>query len=55
MAMIGMFLGGIIAGWTIENTAVTLNLIVISYALYAWKKQNLQQLKKQLQKLKQER
>lgn len=42
MAMIGMFLGGIIAGWTIENTAVTLNLIVISYALYAWKKQNLQ-------------
>lgn len=40
-AMIGMFLGGIVAGWTIENTAVTLNLIVASYAFYAWKKQNL--------------
>lgn len=41
IAVVGMLFAGIVAGWTIENTAVTLNMIVGSIVLYAWKRQNL--------------
>lgn len=41
MTIVGMFLGGIIAGWTIENTAVTMNIIVGACTFYAFKKQQL--------------
>lgn len=41
IATIGMLLAGIIAGWTIENTAVTMNLIVAGIVFYAYAQQKL--------------
>ncbi len=40
-AISGMFLGGIIAGWTIENTAATMNLIIFLLLAYNYKKNSL--------------
>jgi len=40
-ALGGMFLGGIVAGWTIENTAATMNLIIFLLLAYAYKKNRL--------------
>jgi len=37
-AALGMFAGGIVAGWTIENTAATMNLIIVGFIIYAYKK-----------------
>ena len=39
--LIGMFVGGIIAGWTVENTAATMNLIIAILIVYAYKKKSL--------------
>lgn len=36
-----MFVGGIIAGWTVENTAATMNLIVAVLIVYAYKQKHL--------------
>lgn len=41
LASIGMFLAGIIASWTVENTAATMNLIVVLLVAYAYKKSQL--------------
>ncbi|VBB09407.1 Hypothetical protein LUCI_4697 [Lucifera butyrica] len=40
-AIWGMFFGGVIAGWTIENTATTLALAVAGFTFYFYKKNNL--------------
>jgi len=42
LAVIGMFLGGILAGWTIENTAVAMTLATACFTLYFYKKKALQ-------------
>ncbi|MBP1763036.1 MAG: hypothetical protein H6Q65_94 [Firmicutes bacterium] len=41
-AVVGMFLGGILAGWTIENTAVSMTLATAGFTLYFYKKKSLQ-------------
>lgn len=41
LTALGMFLGGIIASWTIENTAATMNLLIVGFIVYAYKKQSL--------------
>ena len=41
LACLGMFFAGIIASWTIENTAATMNLIVVLFVGYAYKKSQL--------------
>lgn len=38
IAAVGMFFCGVIAGWTIENTAATMNLIIATFIVYAHKK-----------------
>lgn len=40
-ATLGMFFGGIVAGWTIENTAATMNLIIAGFIFYGYRKHNL--------------
>jgi len=40
LASLGMFIGGIAAGWTIENTAATMNLIIVGFIIYAYKKKS---------------
>lgn len=39
--LLGMFFGGIVAGWTVENTAATMNLIIAACIVYAYKKNRL--------------
>jgi hypothetical protein len=41
MAALGMFFGGIVAGWTIENTAATMNIIIAGFVFYAYRKRKL--------------
>lgn len=41
VATVGMLFAGIVAGWTIENTAVTMNIIVAGVIFYAYLKQKL--------------
>ena len=41
-AIIGMFLGGIIAGWTIENTSATMSFLITCSAFYFYKKNAVQ-------------
>jgi len=38
LPMLGMFLFGVIAGWTIENTAATMNFILAAQMVYSYKK-----------------
>lgn len=42
LVTLGMFCGGVIAGWTIENTATTMTFVVAGLTLYFYKKNNLQ-------------
>jgi len=42
MATVGMFLAGIVAGWTIENTALTMNLIIGGLIFFAYCKKNVE-------------
>lgn len=41
LAAWGMFGGGVLAGWTIENTAATMNFVIASLIVYSYKKQRL--------------
>jgi hypothetical protein len=41
MAAFGMFFCGVVAGWTIENTAATMNFIIAGFIFYAYKKHSL--------------
>lgn len=41
LAAFGMFLCGVVAGWTIENTAATMNFIIAGFIFYAYKKHSL--------------
>lgn len=41
LAAFGMFCGGIVAGWTIENTAATMNLIIAGFIFYGHRKHSL--------------
>jgi len=41
LAAFGMFCGGIVAGWTIENTAATMNLVIAGFILYGYTKHSL--------------
>ncbi|WP_019551958.1 DUF3329 domain-containing protein [Propionispira raffinosivorans] len=41
MGLLGMFFCGIIASWTIENTAATMNLVIAVLVVYAYKKERL--------------
>jgi hypothetical protein len=40
-AIVGMFFGGVVAGWTIENTAATMNFIIAGLLFYGYNKQSL--------------
>lgn len=42
LAALGMFCGGVIAGWTIENTAATMTFVAAGFTFYFYKKNNLQ-------------
>lgn len=41
LAFIGMFLFGVVAGWTIENTAATMEFILAVFVFYAYRKKQL--------------
>jgi hypothetical protein len=41
-AAVGMFCGGVVAGWTIENTATSMTFVVACFTLYFFKQKRLE-------------
>lgn len=40
-ATLGMFCGGVVAGWTVENTAATMTFLIMAITLYSYRKNSL--------------